>query len=167
MIPLKESLLGKTKDKVNKAVDTINHMLFGDIFKFKYGHSISSKTTMCISVSGMKRLTKGMDYIDKYVERGLFDRQDKAKMLCNYIEHINLGDWGFFDVDWEKDEAKRKEFVSKLNETLAANGCYNKGGRCWCNSYSFRTPNDGFLISFANFNNTRSCDVFMLEFEYR
>lgn len=166
MIPLKESLLGKTKDKVTNAADVINKAcVFGNIFKFKYGYQISSKTTKCISISGIKKLTKGLEYFDKQVERTCFDRLDKSKMLTNYILHINLAEWGFVDVDWKHDDARRKEFGKKLNEVLTNNGVFNKGGRCWTNMNSFDTPLDGLLISFSDFNDLSGRTMFILEFE--
>lgn len=166
MLSLKESLLSRTKDKVTNAADVIdNACIFGNIFKFKYGYHISSKSTKCISISGIKKLTKGLEYLDKRVERTCFDRLDKSKMLTNYILHINLAEWGFVDVDWKHDADRRKEFGVKLKEVLTNNGVFNKGGSCWINAYSFRTPVDGLQISFSDFNDLSGSSMFILEFE--
>lgn len=166
MLSLKESLLSRTKDKVSNAADAINKAcIFGNVFKFKYGYHISSKSTKCISVSGVKKLTKGLEYFDKQVERACFDRLDKSKMLTNYILHINLAEWGFVDVDWKNDAGRRKEFGKKLDEVLTNNGVFNKGGCCWINAYSFRTPVDGLQISFSDFNDLSGSSMFILEFE--
>lgn len=167
MISLKESLLGKTTDKTNTIKDTIYKLqYFGNVFKLKNCKRLSSKTLQGISVKGMKELTKGMDYLDDNVERGIFDRQNKGRMLCNFIDHIDLAEWGFVNVDWKNDRTKRTEFGERLNETLKSRGGFNSKCRCWISSLSFRDSNE-LIIMFENGKYATVGDTFSLVFELR
>jgi negative regulator of genetic competence, sporulation and motility len=114
----------------------------------------------------MKNLTKGMDYMDENVERGIFDRQNKVKMLCNWIEHIDLMEWGFSDVDWINDRDRRREFGLKLCQTLELNGGFNSDGHCWVSMCSFETKNDGLILMFDK-RGSAIGECFSLTFELR
>ena len=107
-----------------------------------------------------------MDYLDDNVERGIFDRQNKGKMLCNFIEHINLVEWGFVDVDWKNDRTKRDEFGKRLRDELESRSCFNSRGNCWINSLSFRDDRD-FIIMFDGGKPWSFSDTFSLVFELR
>ena len=163
MKTLKESLLDSTRNKVTSGKETISKMrLFGNLFKLKYVNNLSKRTAQCISARGIKSLTNGMDYMDPMVERGIFDPQGKVKRLCNYIEHIDLAEWGFVGVDWERDSNKRMEFGVKLCEELTKAGAFNGGGRCWINAYSYSSMD--FVLMFSDFD-VKGIPTFSIEFE--
>ena len=165
MKSLKESLLSKTNDKVAKGKELVNKLaLFGNTFKLSYVRGLTNKSAQCISVKGMKNLTKGMDYIDPLVEKGVFDSRNKVKMLCNFIEHINLAEWGYIDIDWVKDRERRLEFFTKVNEYIHLNGGFNgKFTRLWCNGYSF-DGGEPLKIMVSNMDINGGCIV--LEFDF-
>ena len=115
MKTLKESLLDNTKNKVAASKELVDNMLFGKIFRFKEVTNLNDNSVDEISEKVLKNITKDMDYINTWLKSMKFN--SKVKMLCNYIEHINVAEWGFEDVDWE-DKKVQVKFCEKLNDTL-------------------------------------------------
>ena len=123
MKTLKKSLLDKTRNKVVASKELFDNMLFGKMFRFKEVTNLSENCVDDISEVVLKNLTKDMDYINTWLKNMKFN--SKVKMLCNYIEHINVIKWGFEDVDWEDKRVKVK-FCEKINETLHKLGVFPK-----------------------------------------
>jgi hypothetical protein len=105
-----------------------------------------------------------MDFIDWKVERGVFDRANKVRNLINYIEHINLIEWGFVDVDWNNNKI-RGEFATKLWKTLQEQGGFNGNGYCWCTNSSI-TGENVLRIMFDKVGGNIN-DYFAIEFELK
>jgi hypothetical protein len=165
MRTLKESILNKTKDRVGGIGEIIDRQtIFGNQFQLKDVRRLRDKNISCLSAKGLKEVTKGMDFIDDKVERGIFDRANKVRNLINFIEHINLIEWGFGGVNWSNDKV-RGEFGEKLNNTLKELGCFNGKGYCWMTPVSY-IGEDILRFMFTK-HGAQVNDYFAIDFEYK
>jgi hypothetical protein len=114
MKTLKESILqdadialSMTDDDAKKAI------MFSTHYEFKYATCGST----CGSVFNMrllKQLTKNMGFISHGIEYGQFDKQGKARMFANWLDHITFDELG---LNISKDY-KSKDFQIELVKAI-------------------------------------------------
>jgi hypothetical protein len=114
MKTLKESILqdaditlSMTDDDAKKAI------MFSTYYEFKYATCGST----CGSVFNMrllKQLTKNMGFISHGIEYGQFDKQGKARMFANWLDHITFDELG---LNISKDY-KSKDFQIELVKAI-------------------------------------------------
>ena len=121
MKTLKESILqdaditlSVTDDDAKKA------MMFSTHYKFKYATCGSA----CGSVFNMrllKQLTKNMGFISNGIEYGRFDKQGKARMFANWLDHITLVEIGLNISNDYKIKYFHIELVKAIQDYCVSN----------------------------------------------
>ena len=87
------SLLGDLEDTINsgdKEVDKFTQ--FGKLFSFDQIQFASDSTAVFFNAPTLKKLTKGMDYINSKINLGWFDSKNKIKMFINWLDHVSFED---------------------------------------------------------------------------
>jgi hypothetical protein len=121
MKTLKESILqdadialSMTDDDAKKAI------MFSTHYKFSYA--------ICGSASGsafnmrlLKQLTKNMGFISHGIEYGLFDKQGKARMFANWLDHITFDELGFNISNDYKSKDFQIELVKAIQDYCVSN----------------------------------------------
>ena len=86
---LKESLLSDIESNFAKGEDAMNALnTFG--YKFKLIRAVcGSSSSGVLNMANLKKLTKGLNYMDDNIERGYFDKQGKIKMFANWLHTLH------------------------------------------------------------------------------
>lgn len=124
---LSESILGDIDDNIGKndnAVETIQY--FGGNFKLLRAVNVSDITAGMLNANALKKVTKGMDYIDPNIKNGVFDKRNKFKMFANWVSNLKLSDLGFKynDIDI-RSRRFRWDLANELNKKCFDNGFFN------------------------------------------
>lgn len=128
MKTLKESLLGDIESNFAKGADAMNKLnVFGCRFKFSRA-VVGSTSAGILSLTTLKKLTNGMSYMSDKIEKGLFDKQGKIKMLANLIDHLTSEDLGI-DISANADNSFRKDLTVKLGNYIANNDIFSGVGK--------------------------------------
>jgi hypothetical protein len=108
------------KDNVGKSLN----VLFGNKYRIKYQAGMNRTNLKWFNGRVINKITKDMEYLngDNYCYFNHDDQQMKVGKLCNWIEHINLTEWGFLDLSNASDF---KEFTEKLKSELVKLGVFN------------------------------------------
>ena len=114
MKTLKESILqdaditlSMTDDDAKKAI------MFSTHYEFKYA-TCGSTSGSAFNMRLLKQLTKNMGFISHGIEYGLFDKQGKARMFANWLDHITFDELG---INISKDY-KSKDFQIELVKAI-------------------------------------------------
>lgn len=148
MKSLKESLLGDMEDNLAKGDDIMNsYTYFGGRFEF-IGGICGSQSATTLSANALKRLTKNMPYMNSYIEKASFGRNDKLKMLANLIDHIPLKD---LEIEYNDDLTSnevRKRISKNLKNYIKDTGVVSKEEvfHIWAASFNITGPNDFEII---------------------
>ena len=123
------SLLGDIEDNIDLGDKTIEkYTVFGKLFKFDNIQFASSSTAVFFNAPTLKRLTKGMDYINDKINAGWFDSKQKIKMFLNWLDHISFED---LEIDYQLlRDTSSEEFRQKLAKSI----------QNYCKDYGVFTP---------------------------
>lgn len=115
------SLLDEIEDIIefgDKEVE--KYTQFGKLFKFDQIQFATDATAAFFNAPTLKRLTKGMDYINSKINLGWFDSKNKIKMFVNWLDHVYFED---LDIDYQllKDTSS-EEFRIKLAKSIQIHG---------------------------------------------
>ena len=115
------SILGDIEDTINsgdKEVDKFTQ--FGKLFSFDQIQFASDSTAVFFNAPILKKLTKGMDYINDKINLGWFDSKNKIKMFVNWLDHISFED---LDIDYKLlRDTSSEEFRQKLAKHIKIYG---------------------------------------------
>ena len=115
------SLLGDIEDTINsgdKEVDKFTQ--FGKLFSFDQIQFASDSTAVFFNALTLKKLTKGMDYINSKINLGWFDSKNKIKMFVNWLDHVSFED---LEIDYQLlRDTSSEEFRQKLAKRIQAYG---------------------------------------------
>lgn len=129
MKELKESLLGKTNDKVATAKNDIKKLkYFGGFFDVDYT-SLIYVTPRNVGKMSLRALKKHIvpDVVVEDVENTLRYAQTKAVALVNYLYGLSIDD---FNIDWRElctNTDVRKKFGELLETKMIENGVFGMG----------------------------------------
>ena len=130
MKALKESLLGKTSDKIGSAKATVKKLMyFGGFFDVVYG-TLACVTPRDVEKMSLRALKKHIvsDVGVEDVGNTLRYCQTKAVALTNYLYGLSIEDFG---ITWSelitKPEVKKK-FGELLETRMIEQGVFKKGG---------------------------------------
>ena len=109
------------KDNVGKSLN----VLFGNKYRIKYQAGMNRTNLKWFNGRVINKITKDMEYLngDNYCYFNHDDQQMKVGKLCNWIEHINLTEWGFLDLS---SASTFKAFTEKVKSELDKLGVFNK-----------------------------------------
>ena len=114
MKSLKESLLCDMEDNLAKGDDIMDsYTYFGGRFEF-IGGICGSQAATTLDANVLKKLTKNMPYMHDYIEKAQFDKQNKFKMLANFIDHIPLKDLNIK----HNDDTASSEFRMRVSKNI-------------------------------------------------
>lgn len=115
------SILGDLEDTINsgnKEVDKFTQ--FGKLFSFDQIQFASDSTAVFFNAPTLKRLTKGMNYINDKINIGWFDSKQKIKMFLNWLDHISFEN---LDIDYKLlRDTSSEEFRQKLAKSIQVYG---------------------------------------------
>ena len=95
MKTLYEGILGDIDDTLSKSDKGIEkYAVFGKRFNFVGCSYLTQACASMLNASALKKLTKNLDYMNSNIEDGQFDRQNKFKMLLNWIDHLTFDELG-------------------------------------------------------------------------
>lgn len=129
MKELKESLLGKTTDKVGSAKANVKKLkYFGGFFDVDYT-SLIYVAPRNVAKMSLRALKKHMvpDVVVEDVENTLRYAQTKAVALANYLYGLNIDD---FNIDWSELRTNadvRKKFGELLETKMIEQGVFRMG----------------------------------------
>lgn len=126
MKTLYEGILGDIDDTLSKSDKGIEkYAVFGKRFKLRGASFISEQTASMLSATGLKHATKGMDYIDEKIERGVFDKRNKFKMFANWISHLKFEELGINPASDFNDDKVRMQLAINLENICQSAGLFN------------------------------------------
>lgn len=157
---LKEGLLGDVETTI-KSVDDASERLniFGRAFSFSNA-TCSNAMGEFFNLSGLKKQTKGMTYMNDKIERGQFDKKDKIKMFLNWVDHIKFEDLGYSASELNRsiiDSDKfRLEFPNRFAEYGIKCGVFNKPDKIhiWCPTARYTSRWADEFVMFITINNS-------------
>ena len=129
MKELKESLLGKTTDKVGSAKANVKKLkYFGGFFDVDYTSLIyvSPRNVAKMSLRALKKHIVP-DVVVEDVENTLRFAQTKAVALANYLYGLSIDD---FNIDWSElttNSECRKKFAELLETKMIEQGVFRMG----------------------------------------
>jgi hypothetical protein len=129
MKTLYESILDRTKDKVQKTKDDIERLrYFGGQFKFNTKKSWFYRSDISIiSIRALKRLTEGMEFKNPdtkaLMERGFLDYSDKLEMFIKWLENLDISRFGYVDLNNHRGLEKLCLYIKNR---LFDDGLFNK-----------------------------------------
>lgn len=109
------------KDNVGKNINGVT--LFGHKYRLKFQY-LNKENIKWLNGRALNKITKGMEYINGD-DRNYFNHNDmsmKVGKLCNWIEHISLGEWGFSEFKGSNDF---KDFSKRLQQELYTLGVFD------------------------------------------
>ena len=115
------SILADIEDTIefgNKEVE--KYTQFGKLFKFDQIQFANDSTSVFFNAPTLKRLTKGMDYINSKINLGWFDSNNKIKMFVNWLDHVSFEDLGIA-YQLLRDTSS-EEFRIKLAKSIQIHG---------------------------------------------
>ena len=115
------SILGDIEDTIefgDKEVEKYTH--FGKLFKFDQIQFANDSTSAFFNAPTLKKLTKGMDYINSKINLGWFDSKNKIKMFVNWLDHVSFEDLAI-DYQLLRDTSS-EEFRQKLAKRIQVYG---------------------------------------------
>ena len=115
------SLLGDLEDTINSGDKEVNKFTqFGKLFSFDIIQYANDSTAAFFNAPTLKRLTKGMDYINSKIDLGRFDSKNKIKMFVNWLDHVSFED---LEIDYQLlRNTSSEEFRQKLAKSIQAYG---------------------------------------------
>lgn len=124
MKTLKESLLSDIDTNIERGNSDVEKVItFGKRFIFDRA-IVGSASGSVLSMSSLKKLTNGMNYMSDKIKRGWFDKLGKVKLFANLIDHLSLVDLGV-NIMGDTGEDFRKELTIKLNKYCEDNNIFN------------------------------------------
>ena len=93
---------------------------FGKLFSFDQIQFASDSTAVFFNAPTLKKLTKGMDYINSKINLGWFDSKNKIKMFVNWLDHVSFEDLAI-DYQLLRDTSS-EEFRQKLAKNIQVHG---------------------------------------------
>ena len=126
MKSLKESILADIEDTINHGDEDIKrYEAVGYMFTLSRGIS-STKAAGVFSIKSLKKLTKGLYYINDNIrpEKVIFDNKDKCNMFLNWFENLTFDELGidifkynsFDSIDFQKDLTKSLRELCKKHD---------------------------------------------------
>lgn len=123
MRTLKESLLADIDSSLEQGNETIKkYETVG--YRFTMSRAIASTTTAAVfSANALKKLTKGLDYINDNIKVAMFDNRYKCNMFLNWFENLSFKELGidifkysdFSSLDFQKALTKSLRELCKKN----------------------------------------------------
>ena len=110
--------LEDTIDSGDKEVDKFTQ--FGKLFSFDQIQFASDSTAVFFNAPTLKKLTKGMDYINSKINLGWFDSKNNIKMFVNWLDHVSFED---LEIDYQLlRDTSSEEFRQKLAKHIQVYG---------------------------------------------
>lgn len=131
MKQLKESLLSRTKDKIDKTTTVLSNMShLGGQYTWTPRNSGYGETDMSIiSIRNLKKITKDMEWKNPEHEKIFNDPRSnwgkKIPLLIKYFDNLNLMDLGI-DEDPQTIYAERTKYRKILKDKFIKDGIFNK-----------------------------------------
>jgi hypothetical protein len=153
MITLKESILSKTKDKIQQTKSDISrNQYFGGVFQFIPSRGLFRHGDMSIiSIKALDKLTKGMEFKNpdtkKIMDDGFIYHSDKVEKFVMWLENIDLYKMGVNDIDVNSNVSLGK-LCSAIKKKMYDDGIFNKPQIIDVNFFRGSNEGDGcFYIS--------------------
>lgn len=163
MKTLKESLLSDIESNFAKGEDAMNALnTFG--YKFKLIRAVcGSSSSGVLNMANLKKLTKGLNYMDDNIERGYFDKQGKIKMFANWLDHISFSDLGITNTSDTGDEFRRA-FTEGFRKYCDDNNIFNSSHKVdmWATSVAVTRDKDVLDIIVTRNDNISNAYTFRL-----
>ena len=115
------SLLDDIDDILNSGDKEVDkYTQFGKLFSFYQIQFANDSTAVFFNAPTLKKLTKGMDYINSKINLGWFDSKNKIKMFVNWLDNISFED---LDIDYQLlRDTSSEEFRQKLAKRIQTYG---------------------------------------------
>lgn len=129
MRTLYESILDRTKDKVQKTKSVLDRLrYFGGQFEFNSRRGVFRHGDMSIiSIKALERLTKGMEFKNPNtkarMEEGFIYHSDKVEMFIKWLENLDISEFGDVDPNNNTELGKMCEYIKKR---MFEDGLFNK-----------------------------------------
>lgn len=169
MKSLKESLLAdidsslEQGDKDIQKYETVGHM-------FTMSRAIASTTTADVfSANALKKLTKGLDYINDNIKVAIFDNRNKCNMFLNWFEHLSFEELGI-DIHKYSDFSSldfQKALTKSLRELCKKNGIFKAPNRVDLYVLKARDYDIDSLFEIFISDNTKFSASYMMKFVYK
>lgn len=171
MKSLKESLLDDIDialtngDETIKKYETVGYM-------FTMSRAIASTTTAGVfSANALKKLTKGLDYINDNIKIAIFDNRNKCNMFLNWFEHLSFKELG---IDISKSDFEnrnsldfQKALSKSLRELCKKNGIFKAPDRVDLYVLKARDYDSDSLFEIFISDNTKFSASYMMKFVYK
>ena len=141
MKTLYEGILGDMEDTISSGDENVDKFItFGKRYKFTRA-IVGSASGSLFNSKALKQLTKNLDYTNRGIEIGHFEKSGKVKMFANWLDHLK-----FEDIDIkpgnDTDNDYRKELGDKILDHATKLGLFNTANlHLWCSST--RVTGDG------------------------
>lgn len=171
MKTLKESLLAdidsslEQGDKDIQKYETVGHM-------FTMSRAIASTTTADVfSANALKKLTKGLDYINDNIKVAMFDNRNKCNMFLNWFEHLSFKELGIdiYNADFEGRNSLdfQKALTKSLRELCKKNGIFKAPNRVDLYVLKAKDYDIDSLFEIFISDNTKFSASYMMKFVYK
>ena len=143
MKTLYESILDDIEVNVTGGKEAADkYYIFGKRYAFSRA-IVGSAAGSLFNSKALKQLTKNLDYTNRWIEIGHFEKSGKVKMFANWLDHLK-----FEDIDIkpgnDNDNDYRKELGNKILDHAKELGLFNTTNlHLWCSST--RVTGDGCI----------------------
>lgn len=159
-----ESLLSDMKDTIASGNDNVEKLVtFGKRYKFTRA-IVGSASGSLFNSKALKQLTKNLDYSNRAIETGYFEKSGKVKMFANWLDHLKFEDINIKPGN-DNDNDYRKELGDKILDHAKELGLFNTTNlHLWCSSTRVTTDNSIDVVCGRTDRNSNSY-VFKLCYE--
>lgn len=160
---LEASILGDIEDTLENGDSELEKLTtFGKRFENTHIQGIESDASM-LNLPALKRLSKGLDYMNTATALIRFDKKNKVKMLCNILDHLTYEKIGMGNTHNNKNtiasDMFRNWFGIYLNRWMLENKIIGDEIKVYCPSNDICRKDEFRIVIYDPRDSTRNLQL--------